>query len=82
MKDHISEWKWNRSVSLHEPKLAGDYQVLVVDPPWNQGKTGKRSVRPNQDTKLGYPTMSKSDLEKLPVSDWAADQSFLGIRNS
>ena len=77
MKDHISEG--DRAVSLCEPKLAGDYQVLVVDPPWNQGKTGKRSVRPNQGTKLGYPTMSKSDLEQLPVADWAADQSFLWL---
>ena len=25
--------------------------VLVVDPPWNQGKTGYRGVRPNQTKK-------------------------------
>jgi hypothetical protein len=36
MKDHIAEV--DKTVQLTEPKLAGDYQVLVVDPPWNQGK--------------------------------------------
>ena len=77
MKDHISEG--DKTVPLHQPKLAGDYQVLVVDPPWNQGKTGKRSVRPNQGTRLDYPTMSKANLTQLPVADWAADQSFLWL---
>ena len=33
----------------------GHYRVLVVDPPWNQGKTRRRSVRPNQNTVLDYP---------------------------
>ena len=55
------------------------YKVIVIDPPWNQGKTGKRSVRPNQDTKLDYPTMSKQELLQLPVSDWAAEQSFMWL---
>ena len=53
------------------------YKVLVIDPPWPQGKTGKRGVRPNQGTKLDYPTMTKADLLELPVADWAEDQSFL-----
>ncbi len=26
------------------------YKVLIIDPPWNQGKTGKRKARPNQTT--------------------------------
>ncbi|HLW07521.1 MAG TPA: MT-A70 family methyltransferase [Marinilabiliaceae bacterium] len=55
------------------------YKVLIIDPPWNQGKTGKRAVRPNQGTKLDYPTMSKQELLQLPVSDWAEDQSFLWL---
>lgn len=57
----------------------GSYQILVVDPPWNQGKTGRRSVRPNQGTKLDYSTMSKEDLLKLPVGKWASEQSFLWL---
>ena len=28
------------------------YDVIVVDPPWNQGKTGYRGTRPNQTQKL------------------------------
>jgi len=43
------------------------YRVIVIDPPWNQGKTGKRKVRPNQTTILDYPTMSKAELESLPL---------------
>jgi len=55
------------------------YQILVVDPPWNQGKTGRRSVRPNQGTNLDYPTMSKQELCQLPIGEWAAEQAFLWL---
>ena len=58
----------------------GHYRVLVVDPPWNQGKTGLRSVRPNQTTVLDYPTLSKQELMELPVPDWAnQDSAFLWL---
>ena len=65
--------KINKKTGFPENK----YKVLVIDPPWPQGKTGKRGVRPNQGTKLDYPTMTKADLLDLPVADWAEDQSFL-----
>lgn len=55
------------------------YRVLVVDPPWNQGKTGRRKVRPNQGTTLDYPTMSKAELLRMPISDWAEDQAYLWL---
>lgn len=55
------------------------YKVIVVDPPWNQGKTGKRKVRPNQNTVLDYPTMSKMELMNLPVGEWAASDCFLWL---
>ena len=55
------------------------YRVLIIDPPWNQGKTGKRLTRPNQTTTLDYPTMSKKELLELPVNHWADDQSFLWL---
>ncbi len=56
------------------------YKVIVVDPPWNQGKTGKRKVRPNQTTTLDYPTLSKEELLKLPIGQWATkEQSFLWL---
>lgn len=77
MKDHNNPI--SHSPLLKPPKHAGNYQVLVVDPPWNQGKTGKRSVRPNQNTVLDYQTMSKPELAQLPIGDWAADQAFLWV---
>jgi N6-adenosine-specific RNA methylase IME4 len=55
------------------------YRVLVVDPPWNQGKTGRRKVRPNQTETLDYPTMTKSELLHFPIGDWADEQSFLWL---
>jgi N6-adenosine-specific RNA methylase IME4 len=55
------------------------YKVLVIDPPWIQGKTGRRKARPNQTTTLDYPTMSKQELLELPVEKWADDQSFLWL---
>ena len=58
----------------------GQYPALVVDPPWNQRKTGLRNVRPNQDTTLDYPTLSKQELMELPVPDWAnQDSAFLWL---
>ena len=61
------------------PLHSGKYQCLVIDPPWNQGKTGKRSVRPHQTTILDYATMSKDELRNLPVNEWAASQAFLWL---
>ena len=60
--------------------ISNKYRVIVVDPPWNQGKTGKRESRPNQTTTLDYPTLSKDELVKLPIGEWAAkEQSFLWL---
>lgn len=55
------------------------YKCIVVDPPWDQGKTGKRSVRPNQGTNLDYPTMNLNQIAAIPVADWADDESFLWL---
>lgn len=55
------------------------YQVVVVDPPWNQGKTGKRKARPNQTMTLDYPTMTKNELTQLPINNWSDDNSFLWL---
>lgn len=61
-------------------EMSNKYKVIVVDPPWNQGKTGKRRTRPNQTTTLDYPTLSKEELLRLPVDKWADDeQSFLWL---
>ncbi len=61
------------------PQGLHQYRCIVVDPPWNQGKTGKRAARPNQTKELGYPTMSKAELMKLPIPDWAAESCFLWL---
>jgi len=55
------------------------YKCIVIDPPWNQGKTGKRLVRPNQNTKLDYPTMKKEELLNLPINKWADNNCFLWL---
>ena len=61
------------------PTLAGRYRCVVVDPPWDQGKTGKRAVRPNQGIDLSYPTMTYDDIAALPIGDWAARDSFIWL---
>ena len=61
------------------PSSAGRYKCIVVDPPWDQGKTGKRSVRPNQGTDLDYPTMTRDEIAALPIGEWAAGESFLWL---
>lgn len=55
------------------------YKNIVIDPPWNQGKTGKRLVRPNQTQKLDYKTMSKEQLARLPICEIADQDSFLWL---
>jgi len=48
-----------------ESPAGGPYDVLVVDPPWNQGKTGRRSARPNQGTRLDYATLASSSDQAM-----------------
>lgn len=64
---------------MHSNLKMKKYRCIVIDPPWPQGKTGKRSVRPNQLTVLDYKTMNKKELMQLPVQEWAANQSFLWL---
>lgn len=77
--DSILEYGRSGSRTKLDAYTQGKYQILVIDPPWNQGKTGRRSVRPNQGTKLDYPTMGKEELKRLPVKRWADDQCFLWL---
>ena len=64
---------------LPDPPQAGQYRCLVVDPPWDQGKTGRRCVRPNQDTTLDYKTMTIGELEVLPINEWSDSNSMLWL---
>ena len=61
------------------PRQAGRYKCLVIDPPWDQGKTGARSVRPNQGVDLEYPTMTIHEIAELAVNAWAAPNAYLWL---
>lgn len=65
--------------SIAPPRQPGKYRCLVVDPPWNQKKTGKRSVRPRQGINLDYPTMGYSDICAIPIPQWASTNAFLWL---
>tara|TARA_Y100000310_G_C20697691_1_gene826919 strand:+ start:5930 stop:6481 length:552 start_codon:yes stop_codon:yes gene_type:complete len=51
------------------------FNVIVVDPPWQQGKTGRRSSRPNQEATLSYNSMPMTDIAKLPIQSISMEQS-------
>ena len=55
------------------------YKCLVVDPPWFQGKTGLRSVRPRQPEIMDYPTMKFAEIRDLNIGTWAQEQSFIWL---
>ena len=55
------------------------YKCLVIDPPYDQGKTGLRKARPNQGTDLPYETMTYEEIAALPVQDWAMTDAFLWL---
>lgn len=64
---------------MNSPLQSGKYRCLVIDPPWNQRKTGKRRVRPHQTSFLDYKTMSQEELKDLPIKEWAAKQAFMWL---
>lgn len=42
------------------------YDVIYTDPPWQQGKGGKKKARPNSSGgELDYPTMNLQDIKEL-----------------
>jgi ParB/RepB/Spo0J family partition protein len=58
------------NVSARQAKeLAGEYDVIVMDPPWPMEKI-EREVRPNQ-VEFDYPTMDEAELAamKIPAAD-------------
>jgi N6-adenosine-specific RNA methylase IME4 len=46
-------------------KLLGQYDVIVIDPPWPMEKIS-RDVRPNQ-TNFDYPTMTEEEILKVEI---------------
>lgn len=64
------------SVEARQAKeLAGQYDVIVIDPPWPMEKI-ERDVRPNQSA-FDYPTMSEKQLAEMPMP--AADACHLWL---
>lgn len=53
------------------------FDLLVSDPPWPMNKTGKRASRPNQGTRLDYPTMTLAEIAGMPIAGCAADNAVL-----
>jgi hypothetical protein len=51
--------------ALETKALSGQYDVIVIDPPWPMAKI-ERDERPQQ-IELDYPTMSESELRALQV---------------
>ena len=42
------------------------YDIIYTDPPWKQGKGGRKAVRPNSSGgKLDYPTMTIQEIKML-----------------
>lgn len=44
----------------------------MADPPWRYGNTSTRGAAEDH-----YPTMTLADLQDLPVTDWAKEESHL-----
>ena len=70
IKDKDIENYYNKISKKCKIASNNKYDVIVVDPPWNQGKTGYRGTRPNQTQKLDYLTLSKDEIMKLPIKKW------------
>ena len=65
---------------LNSPSQLGKYRCVVVDPPWDQGKTGLRAVRPNQGASLDYPTMTQEQIRATaPIDEWASKNAFIWL---
>ena len=56
-------------------KTHGDYDVLMIDPPWTHASPG--AVRPSDRIDAHYDTMSLDEIKALPIDDWAARNCVL-----
>jgi N6-adenosine-specific RNA methylase IME4 len=44
----------------------GKYQIIYADPPWEQSKGGKKSVRPiSSGGELAYPTLTLTEIKRI-----------------
>ena len=56
MKNYLDDDLINKINKKCKIKKYDKFDVIVIDPPWNQGKTSHRGVRPNQGKNLDYDT--------------------------
>ena len=77
MKNYLDEKLINKINKKCKIKKDDKFDVIVIDPPWNQGKTSHRGVRPNQGTKLDYPTLLFDDICNIPVNEWSKKGTFM-----
>ncbi len=66
------------AISLSDVPAFGDYDVIVIDPPWPVKKI-IRKVRPNQKSELDYGTISIDEISNFPINDLSADNAVLFI---
>jgi len=52
------------------------YSIVYADPPWRQTKGGLRAVRPKQDRRLDYPTLSLQKIKEI-LEGYNGDVLFL-----
>lgn len=53
----------NHTVECRQPKAEKKYQIIYADPPWNQSKGGKKSVRPNSSGgELDYKVITLEEI--------------------
>ncbi|MBA7715977.1 hypothetical protein ES703_125036 [subsurface metagenome] len=53
------------------------YKTIVIDPPWDQKKTGLRKVRPNQGKKLPYKVMDLEKIRNLSIKNMAKEDCLV-----
>jgi N6-adenosine-specific RNA methylase IME4 len=67
-------------VIKHANEITDTYQLILADPPWRQGKGGKKAVRENSSGKpLDYQTLSVDDIRDYikEFSEHTAENSVL-----
>jgi N6-adenosine-specific RNA methylase IME4 len=67
------QMKQDQKLAADATPIAGEYEVIVIDPPWDMDKI-LRDVRPRQ-VEFDYPTMSEEQLASHPIP--AADDCHL-----
>ena len=60
---------------LIPPPQAGQYKVVVADPPWRFETYSEKGLQKSAD--MHYETMTFDDICELPVGEWLAKDAIL-----